>query len=126
MEMRFRVCSICGNIIGIIDDSGAPVYCCGREMDIIIPNVEEASGEKHVPQISRDGNTIHISVGEQPHPMTEQHYIRWIAIRTKEGNQRKQLRPGEAPEAKFALCEGDEIIAAYAYCNLHGLWMKEA
>ena len=23
------------------------------------------------------------------------------------------------------LCEGDEVEAAYAYCNLHGLWMAE-
>ena len=38
-------------------------------------------------------------------------------------NQRKELHPGEAPEACFALCEGDEVEAVYAYCNLHGLWM---
>lgn len=22
----------------------------------------------------------------------------------------------------FAICEGDEVEAVYAYCNLHGLW----
>ena len=34
----------------------------------------------------------------------------------------RPLKPGEKPEASFALCEGDEVVAAYAYCNLHGLW----
>ncbi|MBP5781313.1 MAG: desulfoferrodoxin, partial [Clostridia bacterium] len=22
----------------------------------------------------------------------------------------------------FKICEGDEVIAVYEYCNLHGLW----
>ena len=37
-------------------------------------------------------------------------------------NPRKALKPGEEPAACFALCEGDEVEAVYAYCNLHGLW----
>ena len=36
------------------------------------------------------------------------------------------LAPEEAPEAAFALAEGDEVVAAYDYCNLHGLWKAEA
>ena len=32
------------------------------------------------------------------------------------------LKPGEKPVAVFALTEGDEVVAAYEYCNLHGLW----
>ena len=35
------------------------------------------------------------------------------------------LKPNEEPKACFALCEGDEVEAVYAYCNLHGLWKKE-
>ena len=42
---------------------------------------------------------------------------------TKQGNQRKELHPGEKPEVCFALCEGDEVEAIYAYCNLHSLWI---
>jgi len=26
------------------------------------------------------------------------------------------------PEAVFAIADGDEFVAAYEYCNLHGLW----
>ena len=43
-------------------------------------------------------------------------------LHTKQGNQRKELHPGEKPEVCFALCEGDEVETVYAYCNLHSLW----
>ena len=51
-----------------------------------------------------------------------EHYIEWVSLQTKQGNQRKELHPGEKPEVCFALCEGDEVEAVYAYCNLHSLW----
>ena len=57
--------------------------------------------------------------------MVEEHYIEWIALQTKQGNQRKALKPGEAPEACFKICDGDEVVAVYAYCNLHSLWKAE-
>ncbi|HGV8637606.1 TPA: desulfoferrodoxin family protein, partial [Salmonella enterica subsp. enterica serovar Typhimurium] len=56
------------------------------------------------------------------HPMLAEHFIEWVSIQTKFGSQRKTLEPGQAPKACFALCEGDEVEAVYAYCNLHGLW----
>jgi len=37
-------------------------------------------------------------------------------------DDRMRLLPGEKPEVCFALCEGDEVEAVYAYCNLHSLW----
>ena len=43
---------------------------------------------------------------------------------TNSVSERKELHPGEKPEACFALCKGDEVEAAYAYCNLHSLWKK--
>ena len=56
--------------------------------------------------------------------MAPEHYIEWIAISTDRGNQRKILKPGDKPMACFALCDGEKFEAAYAYCNLHGLWKK--
>ncbi len=56
--------------------------------------------------------------------MQPEHYIEWISLHTKQGNQRKELKPGDAPKAVFALVDGDEVESAYAYCNLHGLWKK--
>ena len=38
------------------------------------------------------------------------------------GVQIKHLTPGSKPQAVFALTQGDSVVSAYAYCNLHGLW----
>ena len=32
------------------------------------------------------------------------------------------LKPGDKPEAVFLLADGDEPVAVYENCNLHGLW----
>ena len=49
--------------------------------------------------------------------MLPEHYIEWVSLQTKQGNQRKELHPGENLEVCFALCEGDEVEAVYAYCK---------
>jgi superoxide reductase len=125
-EQRFYICRHCGNIIAFVQNSGVPVICCGEEMQEIIPGTVDASVEKHLPVIAVDGNIVTVTVGSVLHPMVDEHYIQWISLQTKQGNQRKELAPGEAPVAKFALVEGDEVVAAYEYCNLHGLWKTEA
>ena len=66
--------------------------------------------------------TVTITVGSVGHPMLEAHYIEWIMLETKEGRQRKSLKPGDKPVATFALTDGDAVVSAYEYCNLHGLW----
>lgn len=122
MEMKFYICKHCGNIIMYATNMGIPVECCGEEMQELVPNTTDASREKHVPVVIVDGDKVMVKIGSAPHPMTEQHYIEWISLQTKEGNQRKALTPGAAPEACFKICESDVVEAAYAYCNLHGLW----
>ena len=57
--------------------------------------------------------------------MIDVHYIEWVSLKTKQGNQRKALNPGDEPKVEFAICEGDEVEAVYAYCNLHSLWKAE-
>ena len=124
MELKFYKCKHCGNIIAVVKASGAPISCCGEKMTEIVPGTVDASKEKHIPVISVNGNKVHVAVGSVEHPMTPEHFIDWIALQTKEGNQRKVLKSG-VPSADFMLCDGDEVIAAYAYCNLHGLWKAE-
>ena len=124
-EMRFFICKHCGNIIGMIHNSGVKVVCCGEPMEELVANTVDAAKEKHVPVLSVNGNTVNVKVGSVSHPMTEEHYIQWIYILTEKGGQRKCLKPGDSPELNFALTEDDELIAAYAYCNLHGLWKAE-
>lgn len=120
--MTFYRCQHCGNIITHLEDSGVRVVCCGEEMKLLVPNTSDGAGEKHVPVISIDGQTVTVTVGSVEHPMLEAHHIEWIILETKQGYQCKTLKAGEKPVAKFALTEGDEAVAAYEYCNLHGLW----
>ncbi len=120
--MRFFRCEHCGNIIEMINDAGVPVMCCGQKMTELIPGTVDAALEKHVPVYTVEGNKVMVTVGAVEHPMLPEHYIQWIAIETKQGSQRKTLSPGEKPAACFTLCEGDELVAVYEYCNLHGLW----
>ena len=122
MDMKFFVCEHCGNIIAMVKDKGVPVMCCGQKMTELVPNTEDAAQEKHVPVYEVKGNNIEVTIGAVEHPMLEEHYIEWIAIQTDKGNQRKALKPGDAPKAAFALLDGEKLVAVYAYCNLHGLW----
>ncbi|MBO4382786.1 MAG: desulfoferrodoxin [Clostridia bacterium] len=124
--MKFFICKHCGNIIAFAEDKGVPVVCCGEKMSELVPGTTDAATEKHVPVISVDGNLVTVTVGEVEHPMLEEHHIAWIALETKEGNQRKPLPVDGKPCATFALTDGDEVVAAYEYCNLHGLWKADA
>ena len=122
MEMKFYRCKKCGQMVAIVLKKGCPIMCCGEPMEEIIPGTSDGAAEKHVPIIRQDGNIVSVVVGEVEHPMIPEHYIEWIALQTKQGNQRKKLNPGDRPEALFALVDGDEVLSAYAYCNLHSLW----
>ena len=122
MEQNFYICEHCGNIIAMVRDKGVPVMCCGQKMTPLIPGTTDAAQEKHVPVYQVEGSQVTVTVGAVEHPMTPEHSIEWVSLQTKQGSQRKALHPGEAPKACFALCEGDEVEAVYAYCNLHGLW----
>ncbi len=122
MEQKFFKCAHCGNIVGSVKNSGVPVFCCGQKMQEIIAGTTEASREKHIPVFTVEGDIVTVNVGSVEHPMAEEHYIEWVSLQTKFGNQRKALKPGDKPEVKFALVHGDEVEAAFAYCNLHGLW----
>ena len=116
--MKFYQCKECGEIIAVKE--GETVDLTGKEE--IIANTVDASKEKHVPVISREGQTVTVAVGSVLHPMTEEHHIAWILLETKNGEERKELKPGEEPVAQFYVAEDDEVIAAYEYCTLHGIW----
>lgn len=119
--MKFYKCEHCRNIVAFVENKGVPVSCCGQKMTEIVPNTTDAATEKHVPVIvSNENGLVEVVVGSVLHPMLPEHSIGWVAIETKAGNQRKLLT--DKPEASFALVPGDELVAVYAYCNLHGLW----
>lgn len=123
MDQKFYRCEHCGNIITKLEDSGVPVVCCGQKMTELVPGITDGAAEKHVPVYElMEGGRVMVKVGSVEHPMTAEHYIQWIFLQTKKGYQWKKLQPGEKPEAGFALCEGDEVVVVFEYCNIHGLW----
>ena len=122
MDMVFYRCPICGQIVAIVKKTGVPLVCCGKPMQEIVPGTTDASVEKHVPVYEVKNGKVSVKVGSVAHPMTEEHYIEWVSLKTKFGNQRKALKPGDAPEVSFLIEKDDEVEAVYAYCNLHSLW----
>ena len=123
-DNKFFICEHCGNIIGMIKNSGVPVVCCGQKMTELVPNTVDASQEKHVPVATVEGNVVKVAIGSVAHPMAEEHHIAWVYLKTDKGGQRKNLEVGAAPEITFAL-ENEKAEAVYAYCNLHGLWKAD-
>ena len=124
--MKFYVCNHCGNIIRYDKNSGVPVQCCGEAMKELVPGTTDGAFEKHVPVITQSDNLVTVTVGAVEHPMLSEHFIEWIVLETKNGTQKVQLSPGDKPVAQFSLVPGDEVVAAYEYCNLHRLWKKDA
>lgn len=77
--------------------------------------------EKHIPVIEEVEGGVKVKVGSIPHPMEGTHYIEWVAIAVDGKIERKFLKPGDAPEAFFAV-KAEDITQALEYCNVHGLW----
>ena len=88
------------------------------DTDLFIPGTTDAAVEKHVPVWTVENGVVHVKVGSVEHPMLPEHYIEWVSLHTKQGNQRKELHPGEKPEVCFALCEeGLKHTGGYCPCR---------
>ena len=121
---KFFICEHCGNIVGMIHDSGAPLVCCGQKMKKLEAGVVEASREKHIPVVTKEDCLIKVEIGSVAHPMSEEHHIAWVYLQTDRGGQRKCLEVGKEPTVVFAI-KDETPVAVYAYCNLHGLWKAD-
>lgn len=125
MAIKFYKCAVCGNVAVKVVDSRVPLVCCGQKMEELVPNTVDASGEKHVPVVTRiDDCRIKVEVGSVPHPMTPEHHIAFIYVETENGGMRVDLPHEGVAEAVFCTC-ADKPVAVYEYCNLHGLWKTE-
>ena len=123
--LKIFKCNHCGNIFEVVNDAKVVSVCCGEPMRELKANTTDAAQEKHVPEVSVEGNLVKVKVGSVEHPMTEEHHIAFIYLETENGVARKDLDHTGKPEAVFALAEGEKPVAVYEYCNLHGLWKKE-
>lgn len=136
MQVTFYHCPVCGNLMLMLLPSGVTPICCGQEMEVLEPNTAEASTEKHLPVVTSTNMGTRVTVGSAPHPMTEAHHIQFIVLVTTHGIHIRHLTATDVPEALFpmhcsvpASCSSPtpccKPIAAYAYCNLHGLWRTD-
>lgn len=125
MAPRLFKCKACGQFVAAVDKKACPIKCCGEAMEEITANSVDAAKEKHVPEVTVEGNIVKVTVGSTLHPMTDAHLIEWIMLVSKEGVQRKVLTADSKPYAEFALTENDQPYEVLAYCNLHGLWKAD-
>ena len=124
MATKFYRCSICGNIIVKIIDSGVNPVCCGKSMEELVAKTSDMGMEKHVPAVTKiDDHTLKVEVGSVPHPMVDEHFIQWIYLETETGGQFVNLTPQSQPVALFDISQC-KPVAVYEFCNLHGLWKK--
>jgi len=151
-EVKFYRCEKCGNIVALVKSGGGTLVCCGQEMTLLKANTTDAAVEKHVPFVEKEDGKIKVTIGSVIHPMTDAHYIEWIALVTENKIELVYLKPGMEPKAEFIYnfkediehiiddeneivpnCEGQNCnfvytdksqkdFTVYEYCNLHGLW----
>lgn len=123
--MKLLKCSICGNIVEMVEDKGVPIMCCGKAMEELRANTNDGALEKHVPVAEVVDGVLSVKVGSMEHPMLAEHYITLVIIEAGNHISRVALQPGEKPEATFALGDYKGKVSVYEYCNLHGLWKTD-
>ena len=124
--MKFYKCEKCGSFVIKVNNAACSPACCGEPMTELAAGTSDGALEKHVPVVEAKGNIVTVHVGEKEHPMMAEHYIQYIWLETDKGYMQRDLSPDGSPEAIFTLSDGEKAVAAYEYCNLHGLWKKEA
>lgn len=122
VKMGIYKCEKCGNVVEVLVEGGSPLVCCGVEMKLLDEKNKEGAGEKHLPVIEEKDGGILVKVGAVPHPMEADHWIQFIEVLRKDGKVgRRDLNPGDKPEAFFLMTKGD-ILHVRELCNKHGLW----
>jgi len=114
-------CEICGQVVSVLTKGAGTLVCCGVDMTLLVPNSTDASEEKHVPVVTRDGDTYTIEVGEVPHPMEPNHYIDFIVFECAGSSCVYKLDVDGPPSKTITMCTC-EPTAVYAFCNIHGLF----
>ncbi|MFO7685636.1 MAG: desulfoferrodoxin [Desulfobacterales bacterium] len=119
-QLQVYKCEACGNIVEVLHGGEGELVCCGKPMVLMKENTVDAAKEKHVPVIEKVDGGYKVKVGSVAHPMEEKHYIEWVELIADGKAYRQFLKPGQTPEAIFAIDAA--AVTAREYCNLHGLW----
>jgi superoxide reductase len=106
----------------VVNEGNGTLICCNQPMTRIPEKHSEEEGkEKHIPVIEKTEKGVRIKVGSIPHPMVDDHYIKWIEIMGDTFLQTATLKPGESPEKEFCI-PAEKVLKVRIYCNKHGFW----
>ncbi len=122
---RFFRCAKCENVFLTVVGLGNTASCCGAPLVEMHFGEMDEGKEKHMPMLTQSEDRVYVDVGEREHPMVEDHSISFIYLRTNRGGHLRYLSPTQAPSASFTMEDDEDLRAAYAYCNKHGMWMRE-
>lgn len=118
--MKFYKCKNTNEILIKIKECNST--CSNENMEELKVNSCEMGKEKHLPEISFSSNLMNICVGSDLHPMSNDHLIEWVFIEYPNGGEFVYLN--NEPNVVVSLV-GREAKKVYAYCNQHGLWVRE-
>ena len=111
-----------GDTFLLLDSKTSPADT--SDLSELNEHLQEGAGEKHIPVIIKENDSYLVKIGEIEHPMTAEHYIKWIEIILEDETSIIQtLKIGEKPEAFFYTDK--KVVKAICYCNLHNVWIKE-
>ena len=117
-------CKVCGNIVEVAHEGASALVCCDKPMIKLEAKTEDQGQEKHVPVVEETNNSIVVKVGSIGHPMEDKHYIKFVEVLLNDRVIRKELKPGQAPEAKYCVSKSD-VIEVREFCTVHGLWKNK-
>ena len=117
-------CRRCGQVVEVLTSGAGELVCCGEPMQELTGLTADGSAEKHLPVAERVEGGVRIKIGSEPHPMKPEHWIDWVEVVTADNVWRRELAPGDGPEAFFPLAMAD-LRMVRIHCNLHGLWKLE-
>ncbi|MBD3426671.1 MAG: desulfoferrodoxin FeS4 iron-binding domain-containing protein [Candidatus Omnitrophica bacterium] len=128
-------CEVCGHVVEIAKEGAPSLVCCEKPMVKLEAKTEDKGQEKHVPVVSETGKEdvscascgegsvcIEVKIGSEPHPMEEDHYIKFIEVLTQDKVMRYELKPGDNPQAHFCCVSKGDIVEVREFCNVHMLW----
>ena len=121
-ELVIKKCLKCGALVKVIADchcDNCGIDCCGEPMKELRTNSTDGAIEKYKPEYTIENNELIVTVN---HVMDEDHYIMWIKFVYANSEKTFFFKPGDEIEADSRYEAGMKI---YAYCNIHGLWVRE-
>ncbi|MFW5855923.1 MAG: desulfoferrodoxin [Bacillota bacterium] len=117
-------CVICENVVEVLRSGVGTLVCCEEDMEKLEAKTEDKGMEKHVPAVEETDNGIMVKVGDVPHPMEENHYIKLIEVLTEDKVLKAELQPGQEPKAEFNV-DKDDVVSVREFCTVHDLWKTE-